>query len=1052
MCHARLCCITLSVILISLLVADAGAEAIPISTIEELQKIGNDPAYPLNGEYVLTKDIDATETADWNGEAGFDPIGSFDYYSQVPSFQGILDGQGYVIRNLVINRPLENHIGIFAYTGRFASIRNLGIEGSSISGQYRVGSLIGTIGGSTVQNCFTNGSTTGASLVGGLVGEFEYGQMIQCYTRGSVAGLIQYVGGLVGRNGMAVDEDVSSVIDSCYSTCAVSAPGNYVGGLAGTNNKIVRQSFAVGPVTGGGAFAGGLSGSNAGSITVSFAAGAVSGGTSAGGLCGANASTGVLEDCFSRGASVTGTDTVGGLLGENGGKAEFCYAATRVAGSAFVGGLVGKDISGLVLASFWDTEVSLQPASAGGTGKSTNEMRTASTFLSVNWDFVNTWNIAEGIDYPFLRFAPTVTVPEITGTGRSAAEEMLYGALLAPGQVTNRCDNEVAADTVLSQYPAAGTAVPAGTPVSYAASLGPCAGEEAFLCPETDLLFGQELSTSYAGVYFLSDEALSEPGLEPFRFETFSAAGRVCDMHWWGVEVNGEGAACERPSTDFLVQILPAVPSGAWEGCALTVEAERTVIDYREFSDGDNTKTLPVYRYDVWHSDTCCDLPADGELLAVSIRGFSFEDGGVDPGCYFAWLGSPYGDGAFLESGEENTVVLGTDLAFCLTGYLPEEGEGEVLPEGEGEVLPEGEGEVLPEGEGEVLPEGEGEVLPEGEGEVLPEGEGEVLPEGEGEVLPEGEGEVLPEGEGEVLTEGEGEVIPEGEGEVIPEGEGEVIPEGEGEVIPEGEGEVIPEGEGEVIPEGEGEVIPEGEGEVIPEGEGEVQPEGEGEVLPEGEGEVIPEGEGEVIPEGEGEVIPEGEGEVIPEGEGEVMPEGEGEVLPEGEGEVMPEGEGEITQEGEPLPASLLVEKTADVEAYFESGDIITYTIVVTNTGQTDLTNVVVEDPLTGLDVSVALLKPGEFEIFTTEYAVTQADVDAGKVSNAVHASARGPNASVLHSTDILIIEAEEPACCRSFPIVTVANGFLGLLTLLILLAVSLLWSNDGVIPPIPFL
>src|SRR5204862_220704 len=42
-----------------------GAPPIGIASIVDLQKIGNDPAYPLTGQYVLTQDIDATETATW---------------------------------------------------------------------------------------------------------------------------------------------------------------------------------------------------------------------------------------------------------------------------------------------------------------------------------------------------------------------------------------------------------------------------------------------------------------------------------------------------------------------------------------------------------------------------------------------------------------------------------------------------------------------------------------------------------------------------------------------------------------------------------------------------------------------------------------------------------------------------------------------------------------------------------------------------------------------------------------------------------------------------
>jgi hypothetical protein len=60
--------------------------------------------------------------------------------------------------------------------------------------------------------------------------------------------------------------------------------------------------------------------------------------------------------------------------------------------------------------SFWDIETSGQTSSAGGTGKTTAEMQTASTFLEAGWDFVDEtangtediWSICEGTNYPRL--------------------------------------------------------------------------------------------------------------------------------------------------------------------------------------------------------------------------------------------------------------------------------------------------------------------------------------------------------------------------------------------------------------------------------------------------------------------------------------------------------------------------------------------------------------------------------------------------------------------------------------------------------------------------
>ena len=62
----------------------AGTEGYPyrISSTDQLQEMEND----LDAWYILTKDIDAFRTEDWNGGLGFDPVGTF---------TGSFNGQGY---------------------------------------------------------------------------------------------------------------------------------------------------------------------------------------------------------------------------------------------------------------------------------------------------------------------------------------------------------------------------------------------------------------------------------------------------------------------------------------------------------------------------------------------------------------------------------------------------------------------------------------------------------------------------------------------------------------------------------------------------------------------------------------------------------------------------------------------------------------------------------------------------------------------------------------------------------------------------------------------
>jgi F0F1-type ATP synthase membrane subunit c/vacuolar-type H+-ATPase subunit K len=75
-----------------------------------------------------------------------------------------------------------------------------------------------------------------------------------------------------------------------------------------------------------------------------------------------------------------------------------------VSGQVEVGGLVGDNFYGSVTGCFWDLNTSSQLWSAGGEGKTTDEMKTKSTFTDVGWDFVNIWDICDGTNYPRLQW------------------------------------------------------------------------------------------------------------------------------------------------------------------------------------------------------------------------------------------------------------------------------------------------------------------------------------------------------------------------------------------------------------------------------------------------------------------------------------------------------------------------------------------------------------------------------------------------------------------------------------------------------------------------
>jgi gliding motility-associated-like protein/uncharacterized repeat protein (TIGR01451 family) len=79
---------------------------------------------------------------------------------------------------------------------------------------------------------------------------------------------------------------------------------------------------------------------------------------------------------------------------------------------------------------------------------------------------------------------------------------------------------------------------------------------------------------------------------------------------------------------------------------------------------------------------------------------------------------------------------------------------------------------------------------------------------------------------------------------------------------------------------------------------------------------------------------------------------------------------------------SIQIVKSDNGAQVSKAGDVITYTLTVTNTGNVTLTNVQVNDPLTGLATSVGNLAPAATAVVNTNYTVTQADVDKGSVLN----------------------------------------------------------------------
>jgi hypothetical protein len=342
--------------------AGSGTSASPyqIATLENLYWISLSWSN-WNNHFIQTADIDARPTQTWfpNGLGGFlgwAPIGT-----EANPFAGFYDGQNYLIEGLYINRPNDEQVGLFGkgywangITDNTVTIKQVGLNNVNIQGGYRTGAIIGYLLGATnsrrpvLMNCFSSGSVSGTNEVGGLLGS-----------------------------------NVRSMCFDNYSLCNVSGT-NRIGGLTG-----YLASYA--------------------SVERSYFQGSVSGIEQVGGITGYANNYATVINSYNMG-SVSGNNIVGGLSGgiSNDSSLKSSYSTGSVVGNSNTGGVNGEPYGGtcVVWGCFWDTQTPGIASSAGGTGKTTVEMKQLamySTAPNAPFDFTEVWYMIVGETRPMLR-------------------------------------------------------------------------------------------------------------------------------------------------------------------------------------------------------------------------------------------------------------------------------------------------------------------------------------------------------------------------------------------------------------------------------------------------------------------------------------------------------------------------------------------------------------------------------------------------------------------------------------------------------------------------
>ena len=178
-----------------------GGTTLTSVSVADLMAIADRP----DANFYLLNDIDAEDFT----------------WTSVPSFSGNFYGNGYSVS--------INGAPLFGTIESGATVQDLSVWGTSVSGETNVGVIAGTIKG-TVKNCYAMGYASAASVVGGLAGLIDGGTVSDCYVSVTVSGSSGTLGGFAGK---AENANISR----CYSTSTVSGSTVETGAFIGNNSS-----------------------------------------------------------------------------------------------------------------------------------------------------------------------------------------------------------------------------------------------------------------------------------------------------------------------------------------------------------------------------------------------------------------------------------------------------------------------------------------------------------------------------------------------------------------------------------------------------------------------------------------------------------------------------------------------------------------------------------------------------------------------------------------------------------------------------------------------
>ena len=211
-----------------------------IMNIDDFEEFCSDSTYWNEGVYTkLVCDLDLSVVGNYSKAPIAWNTSNVSTYFEGDSYEGLFNGCGHVVRNLVIQAD-TNYVGLFGLLGESAIVRNIGMEGCQIYAKDSI--CVGGIAGynyGTIDYCYVEGNVLGYKSVGGISGYLKNnGSITDCYCVGTIAGYLEEgnfddgtcAGGIVGDN--------YGTISTSYSSASVNG-GLFTGGVVGKNNGAI---------------------------------------------------------------------------------------------------------------------------------------------------------------------------------------------------------------------------------------------------------------------------------------------------------------------------------------------------------------------------------------------------------------------------------------------------------------------------------------------------------------------------------------------------------------------------------------------------------------------------------------------------------------------------------------------------------------------------------------------------------------------------------------------------------------------------------------------